>query len=145
MALAPKIDKKSHKVFSIHGDGELQEGSIWEAAMSAAHHKLDNLIAIVDRNFVQIDGHTRDVMELEPLDEKWKSFGWKVFECDGNDIEALLDTFELAEQTEGKPAVIIAKTKMGKGVPPIEGNYKWHGKVPNKDEEKEFIDFINKD
>ena len=143
MALAAKMDKKNWKVYSIHGDGELQEGSIWEAAMSAAHHKLDNLTAVIDRNFVQIDGRTSDVMEIEPLAEKWKSFGWEVFECDGNTIEALCNTFQMAEEVEGKPSVIIAKTKMGKGIPSIEGNYKWHGKVPNKIKAKEFIEILN--
>jgi transketolase len=142
MSLAAKMDKKSWRVFSVHGDGELQEGSIWEAAMSAAHHELDNLIAIVDRNFLQIDGRTSDVMEIEPLAEKWKSFGWEVFECDGNDIEALLDTFKMAEKTVGKPSVIIAKTKMGKGIPRIEDNYGWHGKAPNKEEEEEFTEIL---
>jgi transketolase len=143
MAIAAKMDGKSWKVFSIHGDGELQEGSIWEAAMSASHHQLDNLIAVVDRNFVQIDGHTNDVMEIEPLAEKWRSFGWKVFECDGNNIEMLCHTFEMAENVKGKPSVIIAKTKMGKGIKPIEDDYRWHGKVPNKKEAKEFIKWLN--
>ena len=94
MALAARTDKKHWRVFSVHGDGELQEGSIWEAAMSAAHYKLDNLIAIVDRNDCQIDGRTSDVMNLEPLSDKWKSFGWEVIECDGNSIFELFAAFE---------------------------------------------------
>jgi len=143
MALAAKMDEKNWKVYSIHGDGELQEGSIWEAAMSAAHHKLDNLTAVIDRNFVQIDGRTSDVMEIEPLAEKWLSFGWEVFECDGNNIETLCNIFKMAEDVKGKPSVIIAKTKMGKGIPSIEGDYKWHGKVPNKVESKAFIEILN--
>jgi len=131
MALAAKHDKKDWRVYSIHGDGELQEGSIWEAAMSAAHYKLDNLIALVDRNKVQIDGDTETVMQLEPLRQKWESFGWQVIECDGNNMESILEAYNVAKQTIGKPSVIIAHTKMGAGVPEIEGDYTWHGKAPN--------------
>ena len=139
MALAAKMDEKAWRVFSIHGDGELQEGAIWEAAMSAAHHKLDNLLALVDRNFVQIDGRVSDVMEIEPLKNKWESFGWKTFECDGNDIGALIETYKEAENFTGKPSVIIAKTKMGKGAGAIEDDYRWHGKTPGQDEVNDFI------
>jgi len=139
MALAAKMDHENWKVFSVHGDGELQEGAIWEAAMSAAHHKLDNMIAIIDRNKVQIDGLVSQVMEIEPLAEKWKSFGWEVFECDGNNIPELISTFEKAEKVNGKPSVIIANTLMGKGVKSIEGDYRWHGKAPNQSETENFI------
>jgi len=139
MALAAKMDHENWKVFSVHGDGELQEGAIWEAAMSAAHHKLDNMIAIIDRNKVQIDGLVSQVMEIEPLAEKWKSFGWEVFECDGNNIPELISTFEKAEKVNGKPSVIIANTLMGKGVKTIEGDYRWHGKAPNQPETENFI------
>jgi transketolase len=139
MALAAKMYGQSSKVFSVHGDGELQEGSIWEAAMSAAHHKLDNMIAIIDRNKVQIDGLVSQVMEIEPLAEKWKTFGWEVFECDGNNIPELLSTFEKAEKVNGKPSVIIANTLMGKGIKSIEGDYRWHGKAPNQTEAENFI------
>jgi transketolase len=144
MALAAKLDKKSWRVFSIHGDGELQEGSIWEAAMSAAHYKLDNLIAVVDRNGVQIDGTTSAVMEIEPLSDKWRAFGWEVFECDGHSFSNILDTFELASLVTGKPAVIIAHTIMGKGVKEIEGDYKWHGKPPTKEEAERFVEELSK-
>ena len=142
LALAAKHDKKDWRVFSIHGDGELQEGSIWEAAMSASHYKLDNLIALVDRNNVQIDGRTSDVMELEPLAEKWKAFGWNVLECDGNNIEQIINTYKIAKEFKSKPTVIIAKTLMGKGVKAIEDDYRWHGKAPTKDELGDFIDSI---
>ena len=107
--------------------------------MSASYHKLDNLTALVDRNFVQIDGRTSDVMEIEPLKSKWESFGWKVFECNGNDIGALIETYTNAEKFKGKPSVIIAKTLMGKGVSTIEDDYRWHGKIPDKDEVNNFI------
>ncbi len=131
MALAAKHDKKDWRVFSIHGDGELQEGSIWEAAMSAGHYKLDNLIALVDRNNVQIDGKTETVMSIEPLKQKWEAFGWQVFECDGNNIESIIKNYYLAINFQGKPSVIIAKTKMGAGIPDIENDYHWHGKAPS--------------
>ncbi len=139
MALADKFDHKDRKTFCICGDGELQEGSIWEAAMSAAHHKLDNLITFIDRNHVQIEGKTEEVMKLEPLSQKWISFGWEVFECNGNIISELLVTIEKAKETMGKPAVIIAKTLMGKGVKSIEDDYRWHGKAPSKEELELFL------
>lgn len=139
MALAAKMDKKSYQIFSIHGDGELQEGSIWEAAMSAGHHKLDNLIAIVDRNEVQIDGKTEEVMGLEPLSDKWKSFRWEVFDCDGHDFRDLLTTLQQAKDFKGKPTVVLARTRMGKGVQSIENNHLWHGKAPTSDQLAEFL------
>jgi transketolase len=139
MALAAKMDLKNHHIYSIHGDGELQEGSIWEAAMAASHHRLDNLVAIVDRNGVQIDGHTEDVMKLEPLADKWKSFGWEVLECDGNDMSQLLTAFKKAKTLHEQPKVIIAHTKMGKGIRSIEDDYRWHGKVPTAEQAVQFI------
>ena len=143
MALANKIDKKDSCIFCINGDGELQEGSIWEAAMSASHHKLDNLIGIVDRNFLQIDGKTEDVMKIEPLVEKWKSFGWEVFECDGHSFPEIIDSIEKAKQIKDKPSVIIANTVMGKGVSQIENNHNWHGKAPSEEELGMFINELN--
>ncbi|MCK5856504.1 MAG: transketolase [Bacteroidales bacterium] len=131
MALIAKLDKKNWCTFCILGDGELQEGSVWEAAMSAAHYKLDNLIALVDRNKVQIDGDTESVMKLEPLKKKWESFGWHVLECDGNNMQEIVDSYTSAKKIKNKPIVIIAHTKMGAGVPEIEGNYQWHGKAPS--------------
>jgi transketolase len=139
MALTAKTDRQKWRVFSIHGDGELQEGSMWEAAMSAAHYRLDNLIAVVDRNGVQIDGKTSDVMEIEPLADKWRAFGWEVFECDGHNFSKILHTFKNASLVSGKPAVVIAHTIMGKGVKEIEDDYKWHGKAPSKEEAERFI------
>jgi transketolase len=139
MALAAKHQNQDHNIYCITGDGELQEGSIWEAAMSAGHYHLDNLITLVDRNGVQIDGSTEDVMSLEPLDKKWEAFGWKVFHCNGNDIPEIIDTYNKAVNFSGKPKVIIAKTKMGKGISEIEGDYKWHGKAPNNEELEIFL------
>jgi transketolase len=142
MALAAKADGAPWRVFSVHGDGELQEGSIWEAAMSASHYNLDNLIAIVDRNYCQIDGRTSSVMEIEPLAQKWEAFGWDVKHCNGNSIEELVEVLELPA-TKGKPRVIIAKTLMGQGVASITDDYRWHGKAPSVQEAAQFITEIN--
>lgn len=139
MALSAKYDKKNHRIFCVMGDGELQEGSVWEAAMGASHYRLDNLCVIVDRNKLQIDGSTSDVMEIEPLADKWQSFGWKVIACNGNDHEELLSSFSENEKSSGRPVVIIANTLMGKGVKAIENNYRWHGKAPSKEEAEQFI------
>lgn len=138
-ALAGKMDHASWRVWCILGDGELQEGSVWEAAMSAAHHRLDHLTAIVDRNGVQIDGSTEQVMALEPLKDKWEAFGWKVIECDGNDPAQFLTAAVKAIETRNQPSVILARTIMGKGVGAIEGDYHWHGKAPSKEEAALFI------
>jgi transketolase len=107
-AIYAKLKGKNYRVYCILGDGELDEGSVWEAAMSANHYKLDNLIAIVDRNRLQIDGYTKDVMEIEPLSDKWTSFGWKVFECNGHNLEDILDCLNKADRVKKKPSVIIA-------------------------------------
>jgi len=144
MALAANYDKQPQHIYCIMGDGELQEGSVWEAAMSASHYKLDNLCVVVDRNKLQIDGKNSDVMELEPLADKWKSFGWQVLECNGNDHKELLTTFELANELKLKPKVILAHTLMGKGVTEIENDYRWHGKAPSKEDIGKFIDCLNK-
>lgn len=143
LALSARINNKSWKVYSVHGDGELQEGSIWEAAMSASHHKLNNMVAIIDRNRVQIDGKTSDVMELEPLTSKWRAFGWNVFECNGNNMKEVMDTFGSIRVKQDKPVVVIAHTIMGKGVAEIEGDYRWHGRAPTKEEAVRFIRQIN--
>lgn len=143
LALAAKYDKKNWRVYSIHGDGELQEGAIWEAAMSASHYNLDNLIAIVDRNHCQIDGKTENVMNLEPLTDKWKSFGWNVITCNGNEINDIINALNKAKNHKNQPNVIIAETIMGRGVKSIEGDYRWHGKAPSKEEMIKFIDEIN--
>ncbi|HOE04037.1 MAG TPA: transketolase [Bacteroidales bacterium] len=139
MALAMNIEKSNRKIYCILGDGELQEGSVWEAAMSAAHYRMDNLLAIVDRNEVQIDGPTRNVMDIEPLAAKWEAFGWQVFVCRGNDISDLIRTFDQVRSIKQKPSVIIANTNMGRGVRSIEGNYQWHGKVPTREQADLFI------
>ena len=139
MALAAKSDNLPWRVFSIHGDGELQEGQIWEAAMSAGKFKLNNLIAIVDRNNLQIDGKTETVMPLEPLANKWLSFGWQVIETNGNHMESVLTALKMAISSEEKPTVIIANTTMGKGVKSIENNPEWHGKAPSKGQVELFL------
>lgn len=134
MALAAKKDNKNYRVFTLMGDGEQAEGSIWEAAMSAAHYKLDNLVAIVDRNGLQISGTTEDVMSLKDLSGKWEKFGWNVIEVNGNDIEQLLNVFNAAPAVEGKPTMVIAKTIKGKGVSFMENNPKWHHGVPTEEQ-----------
>jgi len=139
MAIAARMKGAGHRVYCILGDGELQEGSVWEAAMAAAHHKTGNLVAIVDRNGVQIDGNTENVMALEPLEAKWSAFGWQVITCDGNDIASFLHAAELAGDTRIKPSVILARTTMGKGIKEAEGDYSWHGRVPSKEQALEFI------
>jgi transketolase len=137
MALADKLDMIDRNIFCICGDGELQEGQIWEAAMSASHHKLNRITLVVDRNFVQIDGKTDEVMDVDPLLQKFEAFGWNVLECDGNNVNELISSF--AARVCDKPNVIIAKTVMGKGVPEIEGDYGWHGKAPDDTQCERFL------
>jgi transketolase len=137
MALADKLDMIERNVFCICGDGELQEGQIWEAAMSVSHHKLNRITLVVDRNFVQIDGKTNDVMNVDPLLQKFEAFGWNVIECDGNSVKELISSF--AARVSDKPNVILAKTIMGKGVPEIEGDYSWHGKAPDDTQCERFL------
>ena len=134
MSIAAKIDKRDTRVYCLMGDGELQEGNIWEAAMSAAHFKLDNLCGIVDHNGFQIDGRTEEIMNLAPLVDKWKSFGWHVIQCDGHSIEELLKAFEEARTINQKPTVIIAQTVKGKGVSFMEHVVDFHGRAPTQEE-----------
>jgi len=135
MALAARLDKKDYRVYCMLGDGEVQEGNVWEGAMFAAHYKLDNLIAILDRNGLQIDGFTEDVMALEPLVDKWKSFGWEVLEMeDGNDVRQILTTLDRATENKGRPTIIIAKTVKGKGVSFMENKVEYHGRALRADE-----------
>jgi len=138
VALAKKMDGDAHTVYALTGDGELQEGQIWEAAMFAAHHKVDNFIVTVDWNGQQIDGSNEDVLSLGDLEGKWTSFGWKVMHMDGNDMESIVTTLESAkkETGNGKPIVILMKTEMGFGVDFMMGTHKWHGVAPNADQTK---------
>jgi len=133
MALAAKMDLASYRVFTLLGDGELTEGSNWEAGLAAAHYKLDNLTAIIDHNTLQITGHTRDVMSNEPLDEKWRAFGWVVKVVDGHDYAALTEALSKPAEI-GKPTCIIANTTKGKGVSFMENVAKWHHGVPSEAE-----------
>ncbi|MBI2906128.1 MAG: transketolase [Chloroflexi bacterium] len=133
-ALAGRLDKRDYRVYVLLGDGECDEGQVWEAAMAAAHFKLDNLIAIVDRNELQLDGCTADIMDLEPFAAKWRAFGWRVIEIDGHNIEQVIAALEEARSVEGQPAMIIAHTIKGKGVSFMEGNVDFHGRAPNESE-----------
>ncbi len=136
MALGARLLGKDLNVFCLLGDGEIQEGSVWEAAMSAAHHKLDHLCAIVDYNKVQENGPTNEIKNLEPLGSKWDSFGWNVIEADGHDFHDLIGALDSFISTKGRPTVIIAHTVKGKGISFMEGNFRWHGKAPNDQELK---------
>ena len=134
MALAGKLDRKNYRVYTLLGDGEIEEGQVWEAAMSAAKFHLDNLCAIVDVNGLQIDGATADVMPSEPLDKKWEAFGWHVISCDGHDYQAIEAAFEQARAVKGQPTVLLARTVKGRGVSCMENNAGWHGKAPNAEQ-----------
>ena len=139
MAAAGKLDGASWRVYAVLGDGELEEGQIWEAAMFAHHYKLDNLTAFVDNNGLQIDGRITDVLSPEPIDEKFRAFGWHVIHADGHDVAALHDAVEEAKSVKGQPAVIIMKTVKGKGVPEVENQVGWHGKAPTEEQCAHFL------
>ena len=134
LALAGKLDRKNYRVYTLLGDGEIEEGQVWEAAMSAAKFHLDNLCAIVDVNGLQIDGATADVMPSEPLDKKWEAFGWHVISCDGHDYQAIEAAFEQARAVKEQPTVLLARTVKGRGVSFMENNAGWHGKAPNAEQ-----------
>jgi transketolase len=134
MALAARLDDKNHKIFCIMGDGEQQEGQVWEAAMEAGHYQLDNLIAIIDCNRLQIDGPVKDVMAVEPLAAKYASFGWDVMRINGHNMDQILDSLQQARNVRGRPVMILADTVKGKGVSFMEDQAGWHGKAPNHDE-----------
>jgi transketolase len=134
MALAARLDGRPTRTYVVLGDGESQEGQIWEAAMFAPFHKLDNIVSIVDYNGIQLDGFVKDIMDLEPLAEKWRAFGWHVIELNGHDIPALQQAFAEAASTKGKPTCVVAHTVKGKGVSFMEGNPKYHGVAPTQDE-----------
>ena len=139
MALAGKLNKSNYRVYCILGDGELEEGQIWEAAMTSHHYKLDNLCVIVDNNNLQIDGKVEDVMDIYPIEDKFKSFGFETIQIDGHNITQIMEALGQARKTKGKPTAIIAKTVKGKGVSYMENQAGWHGKAPNEDEYKRAI------
>ncbi len=140
-AQAKKLNGEDRWVYTLHGDGELQEGQIWEAAIYAAHHKIDNLISFVDWNGQQIDGSVEDVMSLGSLHDKWSAFGWEVMECNGHDLEDLDRVFKAARAAggNGKPVMVLMRTDMGRGVDFMEGTHKWHGVAPNDDQLKSAL------
>ncbi|MBQ7412111.1 MAG: transketolase [Clostridia bacterium] len=143
MALAGKIDNKDYRVYTLIGDGESQEGQIWEAIMFASHYKLDNLCLIIDNNGLQIDGKVADVMNTMPYESKLEAFGWNVVSIDGHDIEAILGAFDTARATKGKSTAIVAKTIKGKGVSFMENEAGWHGKAPNDAEYAQAMAELN--
>lgn len=139
MALALSMNRKKNRVYCMMSDGEQQEGNTWEAVLFASKYRLGNLTAIMDRNFIQIDGMTEDVMPLDSLKAKYEAFGWEVLEIDGHNMEAIVDACEEAKAIVEKPTLIIARTIPGKGVPEIEYDYRWHGKPPTKEEAARFM------
>jgi len=134
VALAGKLDHRNYQVYVLLGNGECDEGQVWEAAMSAAHFKLDNLTAIVDHNHQQLDGWTKDVMDIGILKDKWASFGWETIEIDGHNFDHILSAFKRAKEVKGKPTVIISQTIKGKGVSFMENNPDFHGRAPTREE-----------
>ncbi|MCX6787468.1 MAG: transketolase [Candidatus Kaiserbacteria bacterium] len=144
MAYALRMDGKEQRVYCIMSDGEQEEGSTWEAVMFIGKNKLSNLIAVIDRNNIQIDGVTEDVMPLEPLADKYRAFNWNVLEADGHDISAFIQAVDEAKTISEKPTLIIAHTISGKGVPEIEKDYRWHGKPPTPEEGKRFLEEIHR-
>jgi transketolase len=139
VALAARLDSRDYHTYVLLSDGECDEGQTWEAALSAAHFKLDNLTAIVDYNKIQLSGWTRDIMNLEPFNQKWQAFGWHTIEIDGHDFDQILAAFQKAKKTKGKPPVIIARTVKGKGVSFMENNVKFHGKAPTAEEAEKAL------
>ena len=144
MALSAKLSNEDYRVYTLLGDGEIQEGQVWEAAMFAGHRKLDNFVAIIDNNGLQIDGKIEDVCSPYPIDEKFEAFGFHVINTDGNDFDALKKAFDEARQTKGKPTAIIAKTVKGKGVSFMEGQASWHGTAPNDEQYAQAMEELEK-
>ncbi|MDR0965441.1 MAG: transketolase [Myxococcales bacterium] len=144
MAMAAKADGKGFRVYCIIGDGEMEEGQIWEAALSASKYELDNLVCILDSNKGQIDGFVEEVMPLEPIANKWRAFNWNVIEIDGHDFDQILNALDEARATKGKPTFILANTIKGKGVSFMEGKIGWHGAAPNKEQAAQAIEEIRK-
>ena len=132
--MSSKLNSSGIRVYCLLGDGELQEGQVWEAAMTSCHYKLDNLCVIVDNNNLQIDGLVENVMSPYPIDEKFRSFGFEIIKIDGNDIDEIINAFEVAKNVKGKPTCIIAKTIKGKGISYMENQVGWHGKAPNEEQ-----------
>lgn len=145
MALGLKLDDNPARVYCIMGDGEIQEGQIWEAAMTAAHYKIDNICGVVDNNGLQIDGPVEKVMGIEPIHDKWASFGWHVIDIDGHNMEEILAALNEAESVKGRPSVIIANTTKGKGVSFFENKVEYHGKAPSHEEFEKAVKEINND
>ena len=143
MAIAGKLNNKDYRVYCIMGDGEIEEGQVWEAAMASNKYKLDNLCVIVDNNNLQIDGTIEEVMSSYPIDEKFKSFGFQVINIDGHNIQEIIDAFDVARNIKGKPVCIIAKTIKGKGVSFMENKAEWHGKAPNQEQYEQAIKDID--
>ena len=139
MALANKLDNDPGRIYVLLGDGEIQEGIVWEALMSAAHYKLDNMVAILDHNGLQIDGKNEDVMTVAPVVEKFQAFGWNVIQIDGHDFKQILDAFKQARACKGRPTMIVAETIKGKGVSFMENNAGWHGKAPDEEQTKQAL------
>ena len=144
MAIAGKLDKKDYRVYCLLGDGEIEEGQVWEAAMAASQYRLDNLCVIVDNNNLQIDGTIEAVMNSKPIDEKFRSFGFQIIKIDGNDVDEIIKAFDVARNVKGKPTCIIAETVKGKGVSFMENQVKWHGKAPNEEEFNQAIQELSK-
>ncbi len=134
IALAAKLDKKDYRTYVMLGDGEIEEGQVWEAAMAASHYKADNLCAIIDQNGLQIDGFIHEIMSSYPIPDKWRGFGWHVIEINGHDYKAISSAYDESEKIKGRPTVIVAKTIKGKGVSFMENQVDWHGKAPSKEE-----------
>ncbi len=144
MAQAEKIDGSDARIYTLLGDGELQEGMIWEAAMSAAHYGLDNLVALIDHNGLQIDGKNDDVMKVNPVGDKFAAFGWNVINIDGHDFDQICDAFEKARNCKGKPTAIVAETIKGKGVSFMEGQAGWHGKAPDDEQTRQALEELDR-
>lgn len=140
MALAAKLDSKDYRVYAVLGDGELEEGQVWEAAMTSAHYKLDNLTAFVDHNGLQIDGPVAEVMNPEPVADKFRAFGWHVIEIDGHSFEEIFKAIDEAKNTKGKPTMVVAKTIKGKGVSFMENAVGWHGSAPSKEQGQKALE-----
>ncbi|MEM3198864.1 MAG: transketolase [Thermoplasmata archaeon] len=139
MAIAGKLDEKDYTVYVLIGDGEMDEGIVWEAVLNAPHRKLDNLIAILDRNKYQLDGATESILKLEPIEDKFRAFNWEVFTVNGHDVEQILRAIGMAKEKNGKPKIIVANTVKGKGVSFMENTHEFHGKAPNKDQFEKAI------